>query len=119
MKMFKNRKNKHIGKASNVITGGLAAFLVGGFSGCDSDPSCRDLRYAPQWKIEECQKNYTNRQTSSSWIPIYSNSSNSHAGTTGYIPSANKLPSTDAPPSSTKSGFFKSSSNSSSSSIGG
>jgi len=115
-----SKKRNHIKKAGHAITGGLATFLVVGLTGCeDKDPSCRDLRYAPQWKIEECQKNYTNRQTSSSWIPIYSNSSNSHAGTTGYIPSANKLPSTDAPSSSTKSGFFKSSSGSSSSSIGG
>lgn len=115
--MFKNRKNKHIGKASNFITGGLAAFLVGGLSGCDNNSDCKDLKYAPQRKIEECRdRNYSH--SSSSWIPIYSNTSNSQAGTPGYIPTANKLPSTDTQ-SSTKSGFFKSSSGSSSSSIGG
>ena len=111
MKTFNNRNGKPIIKVSNIITGSLAGFLMVGLSGCDSNPSCRDLRYAPQWKIEECRKNHTQ---SSSWIPIYSNSSNSYAGTTGWVPSANKLP--EQPTSSTKkSGFFSGSSSSNSS----
>lgn len=106
---------KPINKVSNIITGSLATFLMVGLSGCDSDPSCRDLKYAPKWKIEECQKNHTQN---SSWIPIYSNSNNSYAGTSGWVPSANKL--SEQPTSSTKkSGFFSSRSGSTSYSSGG
>lgn len=109
MKTCSNRNGEPIIKVSNIITGGLAGFLMVGLSGCNNDPSCSDLRYAPKWKIEECQKNHTQN---SSWIPIYSNSSNSYAGTTDYIPSANKL--SEQPTTSTKkSGFFSSSSSSS------
>ena len=69
---------KPINKVSNIITGSLATFLMVGLSGCDSDPSCRDLKYAPKWKIEECQKNHTQN---SSWIPIYFSS---RSGSTSY-----------------------------------
>lgn len=110
MKRIKVRKRNHIQRVSNIITGSLVTFLVVGLNGCDgnSDPACRDLRYAPQWKVEQCRNN---SGPSSGFIPM----GTSNYGSTHQY--ANQGITNDSSISSTKkSGFFGSSS---SSSIGG
>ena len=132
---MKNCSNKkHIKKASQAITGGLAAFLVVGLAGCGDkgDPNCKDLAYAPQWRIDECkqqdsklnsyagsgsQNSGQTHSTGSSWLPLWllmnssvnsANSTNAHSGYTYSFGSSSKSTS-----------FFSSSSSGSSGSSGG
>lgn len=75
------RKRNHIQKIPNVITGGLATFLIMGLSGCDGgDPTCKDLKYAPQWKIEECKRSNTTGSSGHSTIMPFMNTGTSHSG---------------------------------------
>ena len=118
--------SKHIKKVGHAITGGLATFLIVGLSGCeDKDPNCKDLAYAPQWRIDECKQQEAktnsyagsgshtssqNHSAGSSWLPLWllmNNSNNAHSGYT--------YGSSDGPKNN---GFFKSSSGSSGSSGG-
>lgn len=105
--------SKPIKKASQAITGGLAAFLIVGLTGCGDkeDPNCKDLAYAPQWRIDECKQqdpkpnsyggsspssnNTQNHSSGVSWLPLFiSNMLNSNnQNTRGYtapIDSSNK-----------------------------
>ena len=128
-----SKKCYHIKKASQAITGGLATFLIIGFAGCGDkeDPNCKDLAYAPQWRIDECkqqdsklnsyagsgsQNSNQNHSNSTSWLPLWllMNNSNNSAGSTNAH-SGYTYGSSDGPKNN---GYFKSSSGSTGSSGG-
>lgn len=101
-------------KASGISIG-LAAFLVAGLSGCDGsnvhDQDCRDLKYAPKWKVEECQQR--NRTTATNWVPINTHYNSGTRYVDSYVPQTTKTSPVETP-TPTKSGFFSSGSSRSS-----
>lgn len=100
---------KHFIRASGISIG-LTAFLVAGLSGCDGsnvhDQDCRDLKYAPKWKVEECQQR--NRTTATNWVPINTHYNSGTRYNDSYVPQTTKMSPVETP-APTKSGFFSSS----------
>ena len=116
------KSGKHFIGASGISIG-LATFLVAGLSGCDGsngyDQDCRDLKYAPKWKVEECQQR--NRTTATNWVPINTHYNSGTRYVDSYVPQTTKTSQVETP-TPTKSGFFSwggSKSSVSSSSSGG
>lgn len=62
--------------SSALQSTGLGLFLMVGFNGC-TDDNCKDLKYAPQSKIDECNKHSSGVSGHSSgfFMPMHSTSS--------------------------------------------
>ena len=104
--MKKRNKKKYIGSYKNIVTGGLATFLIFGLSGCDGSneskatkkQKCKLQSYKEQ-HLEECKdlENYntnsntntnsTTNHNNTSWVPLWlmmNNSNNISNGHSGY-----------------------------------
>lgn len=44
------------------------------------DPTCKDLKYAPQWKVEECNQSNTTGSSGHSTIIPFMNTGTTHSG---------------------------------------
>ena len=102
--MRKRNKNKYKYSYKNIVTGGLATFLIFGLAGCDGSndskatkkQKCKLQSYKEE-HLEECKdlENYnttTNQSTTNhnntSWLPLWLMMNNANNGTsnahTGY-----------------------------------
>lgn len=79
-------KKPFITLSSALQSTGLGLFLVVGFNGC-TDDKCKDLQYAPQFKVDECNKSNSGGSGSSHssgfFMPIHSSSYGSSSESSG------------------------------------
>lgn len=109
------RKNKPLVSFKQAITGGLALFLIGGFTGCDDKNNCNEdyLKYASQTEIDECKDKINKATTTYNGSGSNNPDGSSHSNSSfwGWFMINNAISNmNNAPTRSSSSGYFSESS---------